>query len=367
MIKKIEGYKNSSKQSVPDDYNSFFVKVHTKLKTAQMRAARAVNRELIHLYWDIGQELLEKKEKLDWGEGVVDSLAKDIKASLPELKGFSPRNLRAMRQFAQAYPHLKGLPVEHLPWGHNLLLLRLLDSPEARLWYAHKALEHGWSRDVLSFWVDSGLIDREGKAVSNFKITLPAPQSDLAQQTLKDPYNLDFLALRQHHDERELEDGLSQHIQKFLIELGSGFAFMGRQYPITVDNVDYFIDMLFYNVKLRSYFVIELKTKQFKPEFAGKLNFYLSAVDKQLRHPNDNPSVGMILCKAKNRLTVEYALQDINKPIGVSSYEVQLLKSLPEKLKGTVPTIEELELLLDRQKKLVDSSTQKGSRAKRKK
>jgi len=238
-------------------------------------------------------------------------------------------------------------PISELPWGHNRLLLTKLETPAIRLWYAHKSIEHGWSRAVLTHHIETQLHKREGKAVTNFQRTLPPPQSDLAEQTLKDPYNFDFLTIRSDAHERDLEQGLLDHIQKFLLELGVGFAFVGRQYHMEISGQDYYLDLLFYHLQLRCYVVIDLKMKAFEPEFAGKMNFYLSAVDDQLRHADDRPSIGLLLCKERDHLTVEYALRDLKKPIGVAQWQTKLVESLPRNLKGSLPTVAEIEAELD--------------------
>jgi len=259
------------------------------------------------------------------------------------MKGFSPRNLRYMRTFAETYPDGQFLQqaVAKLPWGHNVRILDYVKTDQERRWYVEQTLRNGWSRDVLVFQIESRLFQRQGKAVSNFDTTLPNLQSDLAQQVLKDPYSFDFLSLDSEAHERDLERSLVDHIQKFLLELGVGFAFVGRQYHMEVGDQDFYIDLLFYHLKLRCFFVVELKTTEFKPEYAGKMNFYLSVVDDLLRHPSDQQSIGLILCKEKNRLVAEYALRDLAKPIGVS--EFRLGEALPDKLKGQLPTIEQLE------------------------
>ena len=244
----------------------------------------------------------------------------------------------------------KNVPasVATLPWGHNVLLLQKIKNPLLRLWYARKAMEHGWSRTILTYHIERNLHVREGNALTNFQQTLPPPQSDLAQQILKDPYNFDFLTLRTDAHERDLEKGLLDHIQKFLLELGVGFAFVGRQVHLEVDGDDFYLDLLLYHLRLRCYVVVELKRETFKPEFAGKMNFYLSAVDDRMRHPDDQPSIGLLLCKVQNRLTVEYALRDMRKPIGVAEWQTKLVESLPKNLQGNLPTIEEIEAELEK-------------------
>jgi predicted nuclease of restriction endonuclease-like (RecB) superfamily len=240
-------------------------------------------------------------------------------------------------------PEQPAAALAAIPWGQNVLLLQKLKDPLLRLWYAHKAIEHGWSRAVLTHHIETQLHKREGKAVTNFQLTLPPPQSDLAEQTLKDPYNFDFLTLRSDAHERDLEQGLLDHIQKFLLELGVGFAFVGRQHHLEISGQDYYLDLLFYHLHLRCFVVIDLKMKAFEPEFAGKMNFYLSAVDDQLRHADDKPSIGLLLCKERDHLTVEYALRDLKKPIGVAQWQTRLVESLPKNLKGSLPTVEEIE------------------------
>jgi predicted nuclease of restriction endonuclease-like (RecB) superfamily len=330
---------------IPKEYKTFLHEIKEKIASSQLKAAVAVNRELIALYWEVGSKVYLKQNKEGWGAKTIAKLAKDLKSALPEIKGFSLTNIKYMVQFAKAYPDftISQQAVGQIPWGHNVLLIQKLDSKEERIWYAKKTIEYGWSRTVLHHWIDSKLHIREGGAVSNFKETLPRPQSDLAHQTLKDPYCFDFLTLRDKHDERELESGLLDRIQKFLLELGAGFSFVGRQVHLEVGNQDFYLDLLFYHYKLRSFIVVELKATDFNPEFAGKMNFYLSAVDDLMKHPDDKPSIGLLLCKGKNKVVAEYALRDINKPIGISQYETAIIESLPNELKGALPSIEEIE------------------------
>lgn len=330
---------------LPETYKGLLKEIKDKVRSSQLKAAIAVNQEMIKLYWEIGSRLLEKQKNEGWGAKTIEKLAKDLKSSFPDIKGFSKTNLKYMVQFAREYPdfEISQQAVGQIPWGHNIALLQKIDNQEERIWYAKKTIENGWSRNVLVTWIENKLFHRQGKAVNNFKQTLPALQSDLAEQTLKDPYCFDFLALRENFEEKELENGLLEHIQKFLLELGAGFAFIGRQYHLEVGGNDFYIDLLFYHTKLRCYCVIELKNTNFKPEYAGKMNFYLSAVDDLVRHPDDKPTIGMILCRVDNRFIVEYALRNITTPIGVSGYEVEILESLPEDLKGSLPTIEQIE------------------------
>lgn len=334
---------------ISKEYKIFLKEIKERILSSQIKAALAVNHELLTLYWEIGSKILLKQKNNGWGSKTVATLAKDLRSAFPDMKGFSLTNIKYMVQFAKVYPDftISQQPVGQVPWGHNILLLQKLTSLEERLWYANQAIEHGWSRSVLLHWLERNLYKREGKSITNFKKTLPSPQSDLAHQALKDPYCFDFLALRGKHDEQELELGLLDHIQKFLLELGTGFSFVGRQVLLTIGNQDFYIDLLFYHYKLRCFIVVELKATDFKPEFAGKMNFYLSAVDDLMKHHDDKPSIGLLLCKSKNKVVVEYALRDINKPIGISQYETAILDSLPAELKGSLPSIEEIEKELE--------------------
>lgn len=329
-------------------YQDLLGRLKSHIRMAQVRAAVAVNQELVVLYWGIGKEVLTRQKQDGWGTRVIERLAKDLRSEFPDMQGLSPRNLGYMKAFAEAWPEESILQqaVAKLPWGHNVRLLDLVKNPEERLWYVEQAIQNGWSRNVLVLQIEGGLYRRQGKATTNFQATLPAPQSDLAQQLIKDPYNFDFLTLSQEAHERDLERELLAHLRQFLIELGVGFAFVGSQVPLEVGGEDFKLDLLFYHLKLRCFIVIDLKMTPFKPEYAGKLNFYLSAVDDMLRHPDDKPSIGLILCKAKNGIVAEYALRDIGKPLGIS--EFRHLEKLPEQLKGTLPTIEEIEAELEK-------------------
>ncbi|MCB1115787.1 MAG: DUF1016 family protein, partial [Chlamydiia bacterium] len=317
---------------------------------SQLKAALSVNRELIQLYWEIGKSVSQKQAEEGWGAKTVGKLARDLKSTFPDLKGFSKTNISYMVKFAKEYPDFQIVQqaAGQIPWFHNIVLLEKVKDENDRMWYIKKTIENGWSRNVLLHWIDSGLHAREGQASNNFESKLPSAQSDLARETIKDPYNFDFLTLRDKFDEKELEDGLLDHIQNFLIELGQGFAFLGRQYPITVDGDDYFLDLLFYHTKLRCYIVVELKAKAFDPRDAGQMNFYLSAVDDILRTPHDNKSIGLLLCKDKKGVKVEYALRDIHKPIGVAEYETKIIDSLPENLQHSLPSIKEIEEELEK-------------------
>jgi predicted nuclease of restriction endonuclease-like (RecB) superfamily len=358
--------------------------IKARIRQAQTKASLSANAEMILMYWDIGRMIHERQQKKGWGAGVIPRLAKDIRNDMPEVKGFSERNIGYMIRFAREYkslpilqqavaklgsPPKKGKPVAlttaegkvpqpvakiryqeilqqlvaQIPWGHNILLMEKAKDLPTRLWYMQKTIEQGWGRNVLHLMIEKHAHERQGKAVTNFPKTLPQPQSDLAQETLKDPYVFDFLSLRDEYNERVLEQGLIDHVQKFLMELGAGFAFVGRQVHLEVGGEDFYVDLLFYHLRLRCFVVIDLKVKEFIPEFAGKMNFYLSAVDELLRHPDDKPSIGIILCKSRNKVVAEYALRDIRKPVGISGYVTRLTESLPKKLKGLLPSPEEIE------------------------
>ncbi|WP_233587422.1 YhcG family protein [Corallococcus sp. CA049B] len=315
-----------------------------RIHAAQQRATLAVNRELLALYWRIGRDILVRQRRAGWGTGIVERVSADLHSAFPEMKGFSRANLMYMRAFAKAWPDEASIvqqPVGQLPWSHNLVLLTKLKTTQARLAYAARAIEHGWSRTVLSLHIEQRTLDREGKAVTNFAERLPKPRSDLARESLKDPYRFDFLTLGADANERELEDALVTHISRFLIELGAGFAYVGRQVHLEIDGRDFYLDLLFYHLRLRCYVVVELKAGEFEPEHAGKLNFYLSAVDAKMRGEHDGPSIGILLCKTKSRVIAEYALRDTNKPMGVAEY--QLVQALPVRLESSLPSIEQLE------------------------
>lgn len=326
-----------------EGYVDWLGDLKSRIRTARTKAALAVNSELVRLYWEIGRDILARQQQQGWGAKVIEQLANDLRHEFPDMKGLSPRNLKYMRALAEAWPDEQFVQqvVAQLPWGHNVRILDYLKKAEEREWYVRKAFEHGWSRNILVMQIESRLYQRQGKAITNFTRTLPPPQSDLAQQTLKDPYLFDFLGLGDEAHERELERGLTTHITRFLLELGAGFSYVGRQVHLEVAGEDFYLDLLFYHLKLRCYVVIELKANDFKPEYAGKMNFYLSAVDDLLRHPGDEPTIGLILCKTKKQLIVEYALRDSHKPIGVSEY--LLTEILPSELEGSLPTVEQLE------------------------
>jgi predicted nuclease of restriction endonuclease-like (RecB) superfamily len=326
-----------------DDYRNWLAELKQRVERARQRAAASVNRELVTLYWQIGRDILARQQQQGWGARVIDQLARDLKAAFPDMKGFSPRNLKYMRTLAQAWPEAEFVqqPAAQLPWFHLCTLLDKVKDPAAREWYANKALEHGWSRSILAMQIETGAHARTGGAITNFEERLPPPQSDLAREALKDPYVFDFLNLTEDAQERDIEQALTRHITRFLLELGAGFAFVGRQYRLEVGGDEFFVDLLFYHLKLRCYIVVELKTTPFRPEYAGQLNFYLSAIDAQVKAPEDQPTIGLLLCKEKNRLVAEYALRGVAKPMGVAEY--QLLREVPPSLETTLPSIREIE------------------------
>ena len=330
------------RNSIPADYDRFLKELKYRIRAAQVRAALSINRELIVLYWSIGHDILIRQKNEGWGTKIIDRLSEDLTKAFPDMRGFRARNLKYMRAFAEAYPDKEFVQqvVAQLPWGHQVRILDALKDAKQREWYIRQAIQNGWSRNVLVHQIEGKLFDRQGHALTNFDRTLPAPQSELAQQLIKDPYNFDFLTLGPEVLERDLERSLIEHVRDFILELGKGFAFVGSQYHLEIGGQDYFLDLLFYHLRLRCYVAIDLKIEEFKPEFAGKMNFYLSAMDDVLRQSNDQPSLGLILCKERNRLIVEYALRDMSKPMGVAAY--RLTQALPERLKSELPTSEDL-------------------------
>ncbi|MDR0232790.1 MAG: PDDEXK nuclease domain-containing protein [Dysgonamonadaceae bacterium] len=379
---------NNLKQN--NEYKKWLTDIKKRIKQTQIKAAIKVNTELLRLYWDLGEEIVEKQLKSQWGDTVIRQLSSDLREEFPNVQGFSERNLLYAKQLYSFYNQedkilqqvvavlpkkqipitqqvvaqlpdkqtsivqqvagqLENHPIFQIPWGHNLLIITKCQSIKEALFYVQKTIQNGWSRSMLTHHLELNLYEREGKAVTNFASTLPAPQSDLAMQTLKDPYIFDLMTLTEKYNERELEDALTENITKFLLELGAGFAYVGRQVPLNIDGTDYPVDLLFYHLKLRCFVVIELKTVKFVPETAGKTSFYLSAIDDLMRHPTDNPTIGLIICKNKNNLVAEYALRGINQPIGISEY--QLTKVFPEQFKGSLPSIEEIEEELNSMKK----------------
>lgn len=330
---------------LPPDYASLLAELKSRVRAAQVKAALSVNRELIRLHWNMGRRILESQRQQGWGAHIVERLSADLRAEFPDMSGFSATNLRYMRVFAEAWPDETILQqvAGELPWFHNVILLTRLKEKSQRLWYGRKSIEHGWSRNMLELHIDSRLFEREGKAITNFAQTLHPPQSDLAHQVLKDPYTFDFLTIAAHAKEKEVEQGLIDHVQKLLLELGKGFAFVGRQLRFEVAGKEYSVDLLFYNLHLRCFVVIDLKTGAFKPEHAGKLNFHLSLVDDRMRHATDAPTIGIVLVRQKNRTLVEYALRDLLKPIGVAEWQTRLVDSLPPELESSLPSIEDIE------------------------
>lgn len=347
------------------EYGNVLLLLKEKIRLARLKAAIAVNKELISVYWEIGSAILRQQKKEGWGTKVIDRLIIDLKSEFPDMKGLSPRNIKYMRAFAEAYPSFSVVQnpvaqlqiieneedkfvqqyVAQLPWGHNCVLLDKLNNPDERFFYAQKAVENGWTRDMLINQIESGLYKRTGAITNNFGIALPAYDSELAIQLFKDPYQLDFIMLSEKAKERDLEDALMNNITKLLLELGDGFAFMGRQKRFEVGGKDFFIDLLFYNTKLRRYIVIDLKIGEFEPEFVSKINLYLGIVDDTLKGEYDSPAIGLILCKTKNRIVAEYALRDTSKPIGIAEYKIA--EKLPDDIKGKLPSIEEIETRLD--------------------
>ncbi|SEA10528.1 PDDEXK nuclease domain-containing protein [Acidovorax soli] len=327
----------------PEGYADWLIDLKTRIHTAQQRAALAVNRELVLLYWQIGRDILARQAQQGWGAKVIERLAHDLRTAFPEMKGFSPRNLKYMRAFSEAWPDAEFVQavLAQLPWYHQLALLDKLPAPETRRWYAAQAIKHNWSRNVLVMQIETRLLERSGSAGTNFEASLPKPQSDLARESLKDPYRFDFLGLTDEAQEREVEHALVKHVTEFLLELGAGFAFVGRQVLLDVGGDEFFIDLLFYHLKLRCYVVIELKGGKFKPEHLGQLGFYLTAVDRQVKSDHDNPTIGLLLCKSKNKVVAEYALGDKTQPMGIAEYK--LLESLPAELQTSLPSIEQIE------------------------
>ena len=336
------------------DYQEWLGSIKQRVHSARLRVALAANSELIHFYWELGVQIAQKQAQSQWGDKLISQLSADLQQAFPDLKGLSTSNLKYCLRFFQFYAVAGGpnagtesaspfgqQPVDQIPWGHNILIFTKCRNVDEAGFYISQTLEQGWSRDVLALQLKSSLFERTGKAVTNFAKTLPAPQSDLARQTLKDPYTFDFMALTEPFNERDIERQLTTHITQFLLELGKGFAFIGRQYHLEIAGNDYYLDLLFYHVTLKCYVVIELKNRRFIPEYAGKLNFYLSAVDSLLKRADDQPTIGLLLCRDKNNIEVEFALRDMNKPMGVSEYT--LVGSLPENLKGALPTVEEIE------------------------
>lgn len=340
-----------SQAGLPRDYAETLTEIKQRIQQERLRVVLAANSAMVLLYWDIGRMILDRQQRAGWGARVIDRLSADLREAFVEMKGFSPRNLKYMRAFAAAWPEraIVQRVIAQLPWRQNIALLERLDDETTRLWYAKQTLVHGWSQPILCLQIDGRAHERSGKALTNFKATLPPQDSDMAAQVFKDPYLFDFLGTADPRREREVEQALVDHLQRFLLELGSGFAFVGRQIHLELAGRDYYLDLLFYHLKLRCYVVIELKAVPFDPAFVGRINVYLSAVDDLLRHPDDKPTIGLLLCRSKDRIVVEYALRDLKKPIGVAGWETKIVEKLPEDLKDSLPTVQELEAELSRE------------------
>lgn len=330
-------------------YGQFFVELKSRIRYSQIKASIRVNEELLKLYWEMAQMIVAKQKESSWGDNLLEKISKDLKSEFPDMKGFSSTNIKYMRNWYLFWNNSNRPQVVdeifQIPWGHNREIITKCKTLNEALYYVQKTIDNGWSRVVLVHQIEGSLHQRDGKAITNFDNKLPQPHSDLAKATLKDPYIFDFLTLTDQHNEKELEDALTEQITSFLLELGSGFAFVGRQYSLIVGGDEFKIDLLFYHIKLKCYVVVELKTVKFKPEFAGQLNFYVSAVDGELKEPNDNPTLGILICKSKNDTVVEYALNKIENPIGISEY--QLVSTLPKEFQSSLPSIEEIESELE--------------------
>lgn len=330
---------------VPAGYAEALREIKQRIQEARLRVVLAANAAMVLLYWDIGRLILARQAGEGWGAKVIERLASDLGAAYPEMTGLSTRNLLFMRSFGEAYPEREKVKqlVSQLPWGHVIRLLQRVKEPSVRDWYAEQAIAQGWSRSILELRIDVKEHTRHGKAQSNFAHTLPSGDSDMAAQVFKDPYLFDFLGTADPRREREVEQALVDHIQRFLLELGAGFAFVGRQVHLEIGASDFYLDLLFYHLKLRAFVVVELKTVPFDPAFVGQLNMYLSAVDDLMKHADDKPTIGLLLCRSKDKIVVEYALRDVRKPIGVAEWGTRIVESLPEELRGSLPTAAEIE------------------------
>ncbi|MEM9214679.1 MAG: PDDEXK nuclease domain-containing protein [Cyanobacteria bacterium P01_F01_bin.150] len=342
-----------------DNYKTLLGNLKQRIEEAQLKVALTANQTGVYLYWQIGQEILAQQKKQGWGSKVIDRLSQDLKRAFPNMRGFSPRNLKYMRTFAAAYPNEEIVlqTIANVPWGHNQTLLNKLDDIEQRLWYAQQSSEYGWSRNVLEMQIETNLFKRQGGAITNFERTLPPANSDLSQQLLKDPYNLDFFSLARNAQERDLENALVNHMKDFLLELGVGFAFVGSQYRLDVEGDEYFLDLLLYHLKLHCYVVIDLKMAEFKPEYAGKMNFYVTAVNRLLKDERDDPTIGIVLCRSKKRTVVEFALDTVHNPIGVATYKLR--EDLPPALRKSLPSAEQLEFELEKAAQALESEKKK--------
>ncbi len=329
----------------PASYAEVLADLKQRIGHERLRVVIASNAAMVMMYWDIGQRILDKQSTEGWGARVIDRLSTDLREAFPEMKGFSPRNLKYMRSFAAAWPErdIVQAPLAQLTWYHNLALLEKLGDAQQRLWYARQALAYGWSRNILAIQIESGRIYRQGKAPNNLAATLPPLDSDMAVQVFKDPYLFDFLGTEAPRREKELEQGLMDHLQKFLLELGQGFAFVGRQVHLELGGKDFYLDLLFYHLKLRRYVAIELKARPFTPGDGAQLGMYITAINRLLNHPDDQPALGLLLVRGKDEMLVEYALSGTTHPISVADWATQFTRSLPEDLRGSLPSIEELE------------------------
>jgi predicted nuclease of restriction endonuclease-like (RecB) superfamily len=330
---------------LPKDYSRALQSIKQRIQEERLRVVLSANSAMVLLYWDIGRFILERQNRAGWGAKVIDRLAFDLAKAFPDMRGFSPRNLKYMRAFSAAWKERSIVQqlAAQIPWFHNCLLLDRIDNTEERIWYVQKTIENGWSRSILDLQIDTKAFKRAGKALTNFRKALPLARSDLAAQVFKDPYLFDFLGTADPRREKEVEQALVDHVQQFLLELGSGFAFVGQQFLLEVGDQDFRVDLLFYHLNLRCFVVIELKVVPFDPAFVGQLNLYLSAADDLLRQPGDHPTIGLLLCRSKNKVVVEYALRHLKRPIGVAEWETRIVKALPKELKGSLPTVEELE------------------------
>lgn len=332
-----------------DVYLKFIEEVKSEIQKQRISVVLNANSSMICLYWNIGRAILKKQEEEGWGAKVIDRMAKDLKDAFPEMSGFSPRNIKYMRKFAECWPDFQIVQqvVAQIPWRTNRMLLDKLDTEKSRIWYAYKTIENGWSSNMLELQIQSGLMERSGRSTNNFPVALPPADSDMVNQVFKDPYLFDFLGTDMPRREVEIERQLTEHIQSFLLELGQGFAFVGRQVHLEVGGDDFYIDLLFYHLKLRCYVVIELKACDFEPGFISQLNMYQNVVNDILCHPDDKPTIGLLLVKGKNETVVEYSLAGYQNPIGVAEWKNQIAKALPEELRSSLPSIEEIEKELE--------------------
>ena len=361
MIKKIIKLNDNL---VDQDYIEIFKNIKQQVAQAQVKAILSVNRELIKLYWEVGKIIHKQQAMNGWGSKTIEILAQDLAKEFPGLAGFSRANIFRMQAFYEAYEivaqparQLEDLPVFNIPWFQNIVIVQKIKNAEERLWYVQKSIEFGWSRTILEMQIDSQLFHRQGKAITNFAAILPSPDSDMAQQAFKDPYMFDFLTLTKQHKEHDLEKGLVNNVQDLLLEMGKGFALYARQYHLEVGGDDFYIDLLFYHTKLKCYVVVELKARDFDPKDVGQINFYLSAVDDLVADKDDNPTIGLILCKSKNNFTAEYALRGMNKPIGVAQYATDMLKKLEKEFEKNLPSVEELESQFAKREAMQDKET----------